>query len=118
MKALLTTIFMLAACSLFAQGKRLNGYANYAFDDGFDSYYDYNANTGYQGTIKGGLQWGLGLEFGTQEHYGIELMYLRQDTKAPTDYYKTTVPTGWTRTDFDLGINYIMLAGNRRMKAP
>src|SRR5574339_601056 len=119
MKAFLTAVMILTAITLFAQGnKRLNGYASYVFDDSFDSYYDVNANTGYQGKIKGGLQWGLGLEFGPQEYYGIELLYLRQDTKAPTDYYKTTVPQGWTSTDFDLGLNYIMLAGNRRMKAP
>jgi hypothetical protein len=115
MKAFFTAIMILTACTLLAQGnKRLNGYASYVFDDSFDSYYDVNANTGYQGKIKGGLQWGLGLEFSPQEYYGIELMYLRQDTEAPTDYYKN----GWKHADIDLGINYIMLAGNRRMKAP
>jgi hypothetical protein len=46
-KIAFTTILLAVICSVNAQNLRLNGYANYVFDDSFDSYYDYNANTGY-----------------------------------------------------------------------
>lgn len=87
----------------------LNLYAGYVFDDKFDSYYsdfDY-----YDGKIKGGFQWGIGLEFLLKQYYGLELLYLRQDTKAPISYYLN----GPKYTEVDLGINYIMLGGCRHM---
>jgi hypothetical protein len=99
-------VTMLAATS-FAQNIRLNGYAMGVFNDKVDSYYD---NTSYyNGTINGGFQWGTGLEFMVRKDYGVELLYLRQDTKAPITYYDN----GVKNTDFDLGINYIMLGGTR-----
>ena len=107
-KIAFTTILLAVICSANAQNLRLNGYANYVFDDSFDSYYDYNANTGYNGTIKGGFQWGVGLEYMLKPTYGLELYYMHQDTKAPTTYFKTTAPVGWKSTDFDFKLNYIM----------
>ena len=115
-KIALTTILLAVICSVNAQNLRLNGYANYVFDDRFDSYYDYNANTGYSGKITGGFQWGLGLEYMLKPTYGLELYYMHQDTKAPTTYYKTTgtaAERGWKTADIDLSLNYIMVGGAR-----
>ena len=76
-------ILLLAVVVLKAQEKvRANGYIMYVFDDGFNSYYDsYNY---YEGTINGGAQWGLGVEFMAKPEYGVELLWLRQSTTAPT----------------------------------
>ena len=53
---------------VLAQSKfRLNAYGAYVFDDGFDVYND--ANTYYYGKIKGGFQWGGGIEY-TPTEYG------------------------------------------------
>ena len=112
-KITFTTILLAVICSVNAQNLRINGYANYVFDDSFDSYYDYNANTGYEGKIAGGFQWGVGLEYMIKPTYGLELYYMHQDTKAPTTYFKTTAPIGWRNADFDLSLNYIMLGGAR-----
>jgi hypothetical protein len=43
------------------QKLRVNGYANYVFDDSYDSYYD--AHNYYNGKINGGFQGGVGLEY-------------------------------------------------------
>ncbi len=100
-------LFVLTSAIVQAQGLRLNGYVNYVFDDKFDNYY---SNTSYmQGTIKGGLQWGVGLEYQPSYDYGIELLYFRQDTEAPIRYYRG----GDRDRTVDLGINYIMLGGVR-----
>ena len=111
-----TIFFMLALCALalghaaYAQKTRLNLYGAYVFDDKFDSYY--SSSSYYQGKIKGGFQWGGGIEYSLRPEYGIEVLYLRQTTHAPTTYASSI---GTTReTDFDLGLNYIMLAGSRR----
>lgn len=91
----------------FTPGLRLNGYTFYAFDDRVDSYY---SNTEYfRGKIKGGFQWGGGFEYMMSPGQGIELSYLRLDTKAPLEYYNS----GIMYTDFDVATNYIMLGGNR-----
>ncbi|MND79546.1 hypothetical protein D3C80_712910 [compost metagenome] len=96
-----------------AQNVRLNGYAAYVFDDAVDSYY---SETDYfSGTIKGGFQWGAGIEYLLPSQFGIELTYLRQDTNAPTDYISNPVQ-GLQFANFDLGINYIMLGGNKYVK--
>ncbi len=108
---------LLFVCSLFlavaagAQNLRLNGYALYAFDDAVDSYY---SNTNYfEGKIKGGLIWGGGLEFMVHPQYGIELSYLRMDTKAPMTYYSNQPPAGVKSSEFDLAINYALIGGMR-----
>lgn len=119
-----TVFFLFIACFLFngneaiAQDKdiRLNLYGGYVFDDAFDSYYD-NTNF-YDGKIKGGFQWGGGIEYMLRPEYGIEILYIRQDTHAPTTYAKgTAVPVVVEQTDFDLAMNYIMLGGSRHIVA-
>jgi len=90
---------------------RLNGYATYAFDDNYvDSYY---SNTSYfTGSIKGGFEYGGGLELMLQKAYGLEFTYLRLDSKAPMEYYNG----GVEYTNFDLASNYIMVGGNRYLQ--
>ncbi len=105
-------ILVLWVSNTYAQGIRLNAYSSYVFDDQVDSYYDQNDY--YNGTVKGGYQWGAGLEFMANPNYGVELMYLRQNTTAPLNYYNNGVKFA----NFDLGINYIMLAGNRYFRKP
>jgi hypothetical protein len=48
----------------------------YVFDDKFDSYY--SSSDYYNGKFKGGLQWGVGLEYMPTPMNGIELLYLNQ----------------------------------------
>ncbi|MDH7460720.1 hypothetical protein QEG73_05500 [Chitinophagaceae bacterium 26-R-25] len=103
---LLSIATLLTICS-FAQSIRLNGYAIGAFDDGVDSYY--STTNYYNGTIKGGLVWGAGLEFAVHEDNGIELLYMRQDTKAPMNYYQLVAKN----TEFKVGMNYAMIGGTR-----
>lgn len=94
----------------FASGQRvrLNGYAAYVFDDGFDSYYDsYNY---YDGKISGGFQWGVGVEYMIQPEYCIELMYINQSTTAPTRY-QGGIGSAIKNETFDLGLNYILIGG-------
>src|SRR6187455_2848565 len=93
-----------------AQNVRLNIYTAYAFDDKFDSYYD--AYHYYEGTIKGAFQWGAGVEFMLHPTTGIELLYLRQDTHAPTTYLTDGYNNEIQFQDFNLAMNYIMLGGN------
>ena len=100
---LLSTFVSNSACA--QGGINVNLYGAYVFDDKFDSRYD--NSTYYEGKIKGGFQWGGGLEYLVQPEYGIELFYLRQDTEAPTHVYTGIIDN--TRT-FDVALNYIMLA--------
>ncbi len=93
-----------------AQNIRFNAYSAYVFDDRVDSYYD--ANNYYNGKIKGGYQWGIGLEYMLYETKGIELKYIRQDAIAPMDYYYD----GIQFKEFELGINYILIGGSNYFK--
>ena len=79
---LLLLVFVISATQ--AQNIRLNAYGNYVFDDNIDNYY--SSNQYFNSTIKGGFLWGLGLEFRLKGDYGIELLYQRLDTHAPTSY--------------------------------
>ncbi len=91
----------------FEPGLRVNGFAFYAFDDKVDSYY---SNTEYfRGKIKGGFQYGGGLEYMMAPTQSFELFYLRLDTEAPIEYYKG----GIKFTEFDVATNYVMAGGNR-----
>jgi hypothetical protein len=103
----MTTIAFVAT----AQDIRVNVYSAYVFDDKVDSYYD--ASSYYNGTIQGGFQWGLDLEFLANRSKGIGLKYLRQDTHAPMNYYDN----GAKSKVFDLSVNYILLGGNNYFKA-
>jgi hypothetical protein len=86
---------------------RLNLYTLYAFNDKVDSYY--SSTEYFNGKIKGGFEWGGGLELMMDPHQGIELTYLRLDSDAPMTYYYN----GIKNTTFDLASNYVMLGGNR-----
>src|SRR4051812_39147105 len=78
-------LLLLVTGALSAQGVRLNLYGAYVFDDYFEVYGDsYNY---FHGTIKGGAQWGAGLEVSVRgDAYSLELLYQRQDTHAPTTW--------------------------------
>lgn len=91
----------------FTPHLRVNGYTFYAFDDKVDSYY---SNTEYfNGTVKGGFQWGGGLEYMMIPSQSIELTYLRLDTEAPMEYYDNRIKN----TTFDVATNYVMIGSNR-----
>ena len=110
-KIMLIPVLIFIVASASAQSKfRLNGYAAYVFDDGFDEAND--VNTYYKGKVKGGLQWGGGLEFFTNPYYSLELMYLNKSTTAPVDF-RAGLTTQAKHEDFDVSLNYILLAGNR-----
>ena len=108
MKQLLSALFIsiLAFSAAHAQEIRLNGFAGYVFDDRVDAY---ASNTSYyEGTVKGGFRWGAELEYHTGMN-GIGLLYLRQDTDVPMNYYDIVLKN----QTFKLGINWIMLDFNR-----
>lgn len=108
MKKIILSIMLFAGLTgiAVAQNIRFNGFAEYIFDDRIDSYY---SNTDYyDGKIKGGFQWGCGLEFLVDETKGIELKYLRRDATVPIDYYSN----GLKYKVFDLAMNYILLGGS------
>ena len=111
MKKLLTIALLLTGSYLFAQtgaSVRLNGYALYAFDDNnVDSYY---SDTDYfDGKFEGGFQYGGGLEVLPAPAIGVEISYLRLDSKAPMEYYND----GIQYTDFDLAQNWLFLGFNK-----
>ena len=111
-KLLLGLVLSTSALTVSAQlaGIRLNGYSAYVFDNSFDTYY--TSNQYLRGKIKGGFQWGVGLEFLPHADYGIELVYYRQDTEAPISY---DYGIGVADREVDLGVNYIMAGGVRYM---
>ena len=115
MKPILSILLVCFFITASSQTTRLNGYAMYVFDDKFDSYYspgDY-----YEGKFKGGLQWGVGIEYMPTPMNGIELLYLNQQTTAPTTYAAPGI-SGIKTTNFDVGLNWAMLAFNRHMMKP
>ena len=108
MKNLLCSVaLMLLSLAAYSQKVRINAYGAYVFDDKFDTYY--SSNVYLNGKIKGGFQWGAGIEYEVRPDYGIELVYFRQDTKAPIYFSSNILP----EQDIELGINYIMLGGMR-----
>jgi hypothetical protein len=112
MKKVFLLLFLLTLMSvnLRAQKIRANVYAMYEFDDSFESYYsDY---VYYHGKIKGGLQGGIGLEYMLRPNKGLEIMYLHQSTTAPTYFNEDGYQWSENHEDFDLNIDYIMLAGS------
>jgi hypothetical protein len=112
MKKLLFAFILLAGTYVFVQAQepeiRLHGYALYAFDDNsVDSYY--SASSYFYGSIKGGFQYGGGLEVMPYPESGIELSYLRLDSKAPMEYFDN----GVVYTTFDLAQNWVLLSFNK-----
>lgn len=93
-----------------AQEIRLNAYSGYSFADRVNTYY--STSDYYEGRIEGSYRWGVGVEYLLQKRYGLELNYLRQDTKAPIRYYRTSD----TQSNFKLGIDWITLAGAHYFK--
>ena len=116
MKTILSILLLCFFIPAMSQkSTRLNGYAVYVFDDQFDSYYS-NSDY-YNGKFKGGLQWGVGLEFLPTPMNGIELIYLNQQTTAPTSYWAPG-QIAERHTNFDVGFNWAMLGFNRYMRKP
>ena len=112
MKKLLLAFILLAGTYVFVQAQgpeiRLHGYALYAFDDNsVDSYY--SASSYFYGSIKGGFQYGGGLEVMPYPEAGVELSYLRLDSKAPMEYFDD----GIVYTTFDLAQNWVLLSFNK-----
>lgn len=112
-RTLLTvTVLIFLTVVAVAQDIRVNAYGSYVFDDNVDSYYDNSSY--YNGKIKGGFQWGVGIELLPHAAQGFEILYLRQDTKAPITYFNN----GVKNTNFDLAVNYIMIGSNRYFRKP
>lgn len=116
MRKLFFIAFALVSLTASAQNSfRLNGYANYVFDDKVDSYYG-TGGSYFDGKIKGGFQWGVGAEFMLSPFNAIELTYYNQATTANAAY----AGTGGSDLNgrFDVGINWIMLNGVRHFMKP
>lgn len=115
MKKIILSVLLLAAISssAFAQGKRINLYGAYAFEDKVYSSWDsYNY---FDGKIMGGFQGGAGIEFLPHDEMGIELLWIGQTTTAPA-YYASTSYYGYGRENysvFDLSMNYAMIGFNQ-----
>lgn len=60
---------------------RLHGYATYALNDNHVGS-DYSATSYFDGSVKGGFQYGGGIEVMPYPAAGIEFTYLRLDSKA------------------------------------
>jgi opacity protein-like surface antigen len=105
----LALAIVVTSITLSAQKIRLNGYTSYLFDDNHVGSY-YSSGPYFEGAIKGGFQWGGGIEFMAAHGQGIEIKYLRQDALAPMDYSNGILTK---HNDFELGINYILLSSNR-----
>ncbi len=91
----------------FTPHLRLNAYTLYAFDDHVESYY--TDSYYYSGELKGGFEWGGGLEYMLRPAQSIELSYLRLDSKAYiTDYNLIS-----NVYDLSVASNYIMIGSNR-----
>lgn len=95
--------------TMMGQHARLNFYGAYTFDDGFDVVND--ANTFYNGTIKGGLQWGAGLEYLFNKQSSAEILWLHRSTTVPANF-KFGSNTQLRSETFDLKHDFIMLSGD------
>ena len=100
-------LFVATICTASAQ-LRLNGYGAYVFDDGFDVFGD--ANNYYNGTVKGGFQWGGGLQYAFSPNSSAELLYINHSTTVPTTFKFGN--NNVRNEDFDLNLNYIMLSAD------
>lgn len=109
-KILLSAIMIIFFASSYAQEKRINLYSAYVFDDSFESYN--NSNDYYNGKLRGGYQWGAGLEFLVKDNFGAELLYYHQDTQAPVNSYNIIS----TSRTLKVGVNYYLLGLTRYVK--
>ena len=118
MKRLLTIVLFLAGTCAFAQTSqqsayagpsiRLHGYTTYAFDDNYVGS-SYSSTDYFDGKILGGFQYGGGIEVMPFPTAGVELTYLRLDSRAPIEYYNN----GVVFTNFDLAQNFWLLSFNK-----
>jgi hypothetical protein len=95
---------------------RLHAYGTYALNDNHvDSYY--STTSYFDGSVKGGFQYGGGLELMPYPAVGVEFTYLRLDSKAPMHYWDPNGGIGGggaeTFTDFDMAQNWLMLSVNK-----
>lgn len=116
-KILFSALILLAGSYAFAQSThspevRLHGYTLYAFDDNYVGSY-YSTTSYFDGKILGGFQYGGGLEVKPYPASGVEVTYLRLDSKAPMEYYDN----GIVNTTFDLAQNWLMLSFNKYVPA-
>ncbi len=113
MKNILTAFFVVVVLALSVGESnaqwRVNLYGGYGFDDNIDVTTSNGAF--FNGEIKGTAFWGGGFEYVLQRNYGIELLYMREDTDVPINYtYNSNLnDTGYSP---GLGMNFIMLSGN------
>src|SRR5436190_9838494 len=94
---------------MMGQHARLNFYGAYTFDDGFDVVND--ANTYYNGTVKGGVQWGAGLQYMFNKQSSAEILWLHRSTTVPANF-KFGSATPVKSETFDLKHDFIMLSGD------
>jgi hypothetical protein len=121
MKKLLIILVFLSGSILFAQSGnglrgpsiRLTAYTTYAFDDNHIESSYYSTTAYFTGSLKGGLQWGGGLEYLPIPTTGIEFTYYRLDSKAPLEYYGTS---SVQYTTFDVASNHFFIGGNQYFK--
>jgi len=92
---------------------RLHAYGTYALNDNHvDSYY--STTSYFDGSIKGGFQYGGGLEVMPYPAVGVEITYLRLDSEAPMYYWDpNAIIAGEKFTNFDMAQNWVMLSVNK-----
>jgi len=108
-KIILLLVSVATMTTMMGQHARLNFYAAYTFDDGFDVVSD--ANTFYNGTVKGGVQWGAGLQYMFNKQSSAEILYLHRSTTVPANF-KFGSNTQLRSETFDLKHDFIMLSGD------
>jgi hypothetical protein len=110
--------FAIIGTGAMAQNIRLNAYSSYVFDNDFTSDYINGSSTYFTGTIKGGYQYGAGLEFMPRPDVGTEMIYLGQQATVPIRLYNYYGSGGNQNEVLDMSINYMMLGGRRYMRKP
>jgi len=108
-KLLFLVLLATAGITVFAQDLRINLYSAYTFDDSYNEAVD--GNTYYNGKIKGGYQWGGGVQYLPHPGYGVELLYIQRNSHAPTTF-KAGTAQPVRNENFDIGLSYIMLSGD------
>jgi hypothetical protein len=106
-KLLFLVLSVTTGFTVFSQEFRINAYGAYTFDDSYNEAVD--ANTYYNGKIKGGAQWGGGIQYLPHPQYGVELLYLQRNSTAPTTF-KAGTAQPVRKEDFDITSSYIMLS--------
>src|SRR5688572_11294702 len=120
MKKITVITVLLAAIAIgFAQSTtgqskaRLNVYGSYVFHDGFEVYDD--INNYFDGTVKGGLQWGGGLEYLVHPDFSVELLCLNKSSDVPTTFKFGT--EALKTEEFKQNLNFLVLGFNRLQRS-